>query len=69
MDTNKTPHPEWATKYRDKNTELRKINGKYYLYSVKSVYNKEKKRSFKKTLGILGSVTEGKDLSLRQNGS
>lgn len=60
MDTNKTPHPEWATKYRDKNTELRKINGKYYLYSVKSVYNKEKKRSFKKTLGILGSVTEEK---------
>lgn len=55
-----SPHPEWATKHRAKNTELRKINGKYYLYSVKSVYDKDKKRSVKKTLGILGSITEEK---------
>jgi len=60
METKKSPHPEWATKHRAKNTELRKINGKYYLYSVKSVYDKEKKRSYKKTLGILGSITEEK---------
>jgi hypothetical protein len=58
MKTKESPHPEWATKFREKNTELRKINGKYYLYSVKSEYNKEKKRSVKKTLGILGSITK-----------
>lgn len=58
METKTSPHPEWATKFRAKNTELRRISGKYYLYSVKSVYDKEKKRSFKKTLGILGSITE-----------
>ena len=58
MKAKESPHPQWATKFREKNTELRKINGKYYLYSVKSEYNKDKKRSVKKTLGILGSITQ-----------
>jgi len=58
MKTKESPHPQWATRFREKNTELRKINGKYYLYSVKSEYNKDRKRSVKKTLGILGSITQ-----------
>lgn len=58
MEKKQSPHPEWATKFREKNTELRKINGKYYLYSVKSEYNKVKKRSVKKTISILGSITQ-----------
>jgi hypothetical protein len=58
MKTKESPHPQWATRFREKNTELRKINGKYYLYSIKSEYNKDRKRSVKKTLGILGSITQ-----------
>ncbi len=37
----KSSHPKWATKHRTKGTELKKINGKYYLYGVTSKYNKE----------------------------
>jgi hypothetical protein len=58
LKTKESPHPQWATRFREKNTELRKINGKYYLYSIKSEYNKDRKRSVKKTLGILGSITQ-----------
>lgn len=51
-------HPEWATKYRKPGTELKLIGGKYYLYDVKSVYDKETKKSKKISLGIIGRITE-----------
>lgn len=51
-------HPEWATKYRKRGTELRCINGRYYLYSVSSQWNPQKKRAQKKTGKIIGSITE-----------
>lgn len=34
-----SPHPSWATQYRTKGTELRFLNGRYYLYAVSSKYD------------------------------
>src|SRR5690606_12668784 len=53
-----TTHLHWATKHKRKGTELRLINGKYYLYEVSSVWDKEKKRSKKISGKILGRITE-----------
>jgi len=53
-----TDHPAWATKYREKGKELRLINGKYYLYEYKTVYDKEKKKPKKISGGLVGSITE-----------
>jgi len=51
-------HPEWALKHKRKGTELRFINGTYYLYEITSKWNPEKKRSQKITLGLLGKITK-----------
>lgn len=51
-------HPEWATKHKRKGTELRLINGKYYLYEVSSKWNPTLKRSQKITGKMLGKITE-----------
>lgn len=57
---NKTSHPDWALKHKKPGTELKMINGKYYLYAVKSQYDKTLKRSKKISLGILGSIYKDK---------
>ena len=54
----KQVHPEWATCHRKKGTELRKINGRYYLYEYKTVYDKKRKKPKKITGKILGAITE-----------
>lgn len=51
-------HPNWATAHKVKGTELRCIRGKYYLYQVSSVWDKDKKRSVKKTGKCLGTISE-----------
>lgn len=51
-------HPEWALKHKVKNTELRKFGEKYYLYSITSKWDPEKKRTKKVTLKLLGNITE-----------
>ena len=51
-------HPDWALKYKKKGTELRLINGTYYLYKITSKWNPEKKRAQKITLGLLGKITQ-----------
>lgn len=51
-------HPNWAIRHRRKGTELRLINGRYYLYEVTSKWNPAKKRSQKITGKLLGSITE-----------
>ncbi len=51
-------HPDWALKHKRPGTELKLINGRYYLYGVKSVYDKTAKRSRKVSLGILGSISQ-----------
>ena len=54
----KSSHPEWALACKRKKTELRRINGKYYLYEVTSKWNPEKKRSVKITGKLLGKITQ-----------
>lgn len=51
-------HPLWATKYKRKGTELRCLNGKYYLYEVSSKWDKTLKRAKKITGQLLGKITE-----------
>lgn len=60
----KTKHPEWALKHKRAGTELKLINGKYYLYGVKSAYDKSLKKSKKISLGIIGRITEKEGLVL-----
>jgi len=57
MKKTKSVHPEWALKHRQKGTELRLINGTYYLYQVTSKWNPDKKRSQKITGKLLGKIT------------
>ncbi len=57
MVCNTMKHPEWATKHKRKGTELRLINGHYYLYEVTSKWNPKKKRAQKITGKILGRIT------------
>lgn len=59
---NKSEHPEWALAQKRPGTELRCIRGKYYLYECSSFYDKEKKKSRKKTGAYLGMITEEKGL-------
>lgn len=53
-----SPHPEWARRHVRPGTELRRINGRYYLYEVRCVYDAKRKKGKKVTGKILGSVTE-----------
>ncbi|MGM9833184.1 MAG: hypothetical protein ACI31A_05810, partial [Candidatus Limisoma sp.] len=55
-------HPQWALEQKRPGTELRCIRGKYYLYECSSFYDKEKKKSRKKTGAYLGMVTEDRGL-------
>jgi hypothetical protein len=54
----KTSHPRWALACKRKGTELRLLNGQYYLYEVTSKWNTEKKRPVKITGRLLGKITE-----------
>lgn len=51
-------HPEWATRHKRKGTELRLINGTYYLYEASSKWDPEKKRPKKITGKLLGKITQ-----------
>ena len=51
-------HPEWALKFKTKNSELRLIRGRYSLYNITSKWDPEKKRMKKVTLGQVGTITE-----------
>jgi transposase len=58
IDKQKITRPAWAVECRRKGTELRCINGNYYLYEVTSKWNTEKKRSVKITGKLLGKITQ-----------
>ncbi len=58
----KAEHPQWAQDQKRPGTELRCIRGKYYLYECSSFYDKEKKKTRKKTGDYLGMITEEKGL-------
>lgn len=57
-----TCHPQWALAQKKPGTELRCIRGKYYLYECSSFYDKERKKTRKKTGRYLGIVTEDRGL-------
>ena len=50
--------PEWTNQYKGPRTEIKEISGRYYKYEVKYVYDKEKRRTVKKTIRLLGRITE-----------
>jgi len=52
------PYPDWVLKCRKPGTEIRRKDGKFYVYKVSSVYDKEKKRARKITGAYLGKITE-----------
>ena len=51
-------YPEWVERQRRPRTNISCTRGKYYLYEVTSVYDREKKRARKVTTGYLGRITE-----------
>jgi len=51
--------PEWVQEFKEPRTEIRFLNNAYYKYEVKYIYNKEKKRTDKITVRLLGKLVEG----------
>ena len=54
----KNNYPEWVLQHKRSGTEIRLIKGRYYLYEVSSHWDRELKRSKKKTGAYLGSITQ-----------
>jgi hypothetical protein len=50
--------PDWIKKYKEPHTDIRRIKNGFYKYEVAFVYSKEKKRTEKKTIRLLGKITE-----------
>lgn len=50
--------PEWVQPFKEPRTEIRFINNVYYKYLVEYSYNKDKKRTDKKTVKLLGKIIE-----------
>ena len=50
--------PDWIQKHKEPHTEIKRIKNGFYKYEVAFVYNKEKKRTEKKTIRLLGKITE-----------
>jgi len=51
-------HPDWVLKHKVKNSEIRCINGRYYLYAITAKWDPSKKRTKKVTLAMLGTIKE-----------
>lgn len=54
----KRKYPDWVLKHKEKGKAIHVINGKYYLYNIKSEWDPIKKRARKKTVGYIGTITE-----------
>jgi transposase len=50
--------PEWVHKYKEPRTEIKWIKNNFYKYAVEYIYSKEKKKTEKKTIRLLGKITE-----------
>jgi hypothetical protein len=50
--------PDWIQKYKEPRTEIKRIKNGFYKYEVAFVYNREKKKTEKKTIRLLGEITE-----------
>ena len=51
-------YPDWVLRQKTKGTEIRKIGPNYYLYKIRSEWDKDKKRAKKITEKFLGTITE-----------
>lgn len=49
--------PEWVQEFKEPKTEIKKVGGHFYKYRVKYLYNKNKKRTDKVTVELLGKIT------------
>ncbi len=58
MKKQKSKLPKWVLAHKMPKTEIRLINGHYYVYEVTSKWNPEKKRSQKITGKLLGKITQ-----------
>jgi transposase len=50
--------PKWVLKHKKKGTEVRRLNGRYYLYKISSRWDPGKRRAKKVTEKFLGTITE-----------
>lgn len=48
--------PDWVAAFREPKTEIKLVNGVYYKYEVRYQYNKERKRTDKITVRLLGKI-------------
>ena len=51
--------PDSIKQYRPKGTEIQEKSGHYYVHKVQAYYDKETKKSRRKTLGCIGQIYEG----------
>ncbi|GHT95202.1 hypothetical protein FACS1894122_12530 [Alphaproteobacteria bacterium] len=47
--------PEWVSRFKESHTVIKRIKGHYYKYEVTYQYDKETKRSKRKTVKLLAS--------------
>lgn len=52
-----TSFPDWVLRYREKGTEVKRINGRYYLYKVRGEYDASAGVSRKVSEAYLGKLT------------
>jgi len=50
--------PDWIQKYKEPRTEIKRIKSGFYKYEVAFIYNQKKKKTEKKTVRLLGKITE-----------
>jgi len=50
--------PDWIQEYKEPRTEIRRIKNGFYKYQVAFAYNRDKKKTEKKTIRLLGKITE-----------
>lgn len=50
--------PEWVQKFKEPKTGIKKVGGHFYKYQVEYRYDKQKRRTDKITVGLLGKITE-----------
>jgi hypothetical protein len=50
--------PDWIQEYKEPRTEIKRIKNGFYKYEVAFIYSKEKKKTEKKTIRLLGKITE-----------
>jgi transposase len=50
--------PEWVKKHKPPKSEIRDFDGRYYVYSISSIYDPKRHRAKKITGPLLGRITE-----------